>query len=275
MLDERLLCLHQVTLLQQWSLPQFIDGMVRHGIGAVAVWRDRLTECGIDEAARRLADSGLSVVSLCAAGLVTSPVAAEATQAVDAVRRAIDEAVAIRAGNLMFVTGAVDPRDKDIAGTRARVLERLAELAPHARAAGMRIALEPLHPMACGLRSVLNSLKLANDWCDALDADDVFGIAVDTYAVWWDPDLAQEIARAGRRICNFHISDWLADTRDLRLDRGMMGDGLIDLPGIRAMVEAAGYAGHREIEIFSERDWWRRDPDEVIRIVKERYQTAV
>ena len=124
-------------------------------------------------------------------------------------------------------------------------------------------------------RSVLSSLKIANDWCDALGDEDVFRIAVDTYAVWWDPDLEAELARAGPRICAFHVSDWLVDTRDIRLDRGMMGDGVIDIPGIRALVEAAGYSGHREVEIFSERDWWRRDPDEVIRVVKERYQTSV
>ena len=133
-------------------------------------------------------------------------------------RRAIDEAAAIGAGCLVFVAGGVDGRDKRPAAARARTLERLAELAPHARAAGVRIALEPLHPMVCATRSVLSTLALANDWCDALAADDVFGIAVDTYAVWWDPGLEAAIARAGRRICAFHVSDWLADTRDLRLD---------------------------------------------------------
>ena len=103
----------------------------------------------------------------------------------------------------------------------------------------------------------------------------MFGIAVDTYAVWWDPDLEREIARAGKRIIGFHVNDWLTDTQDLRLDRGMMGDGVIDIAGIRRMVEATGYTGHREVEIFSQRNWWKRDPDEVIRIVKERYQTSV
>jgi sugar phosphate isomerase/epimerase len=275
MLDEKLLCLNQVTVLAQWSLSEFIEGAVRHRIGAVSVWRDKLKECGVAEASRMLAGSGLEVASLCAAGLISTPDACEARAALDELKRAIDEAAAIRAGCLMFVAGGVDARDKDLRSTRQRVLERLAEAGAHARAAGMRIALEPLHPMACGTRSVLSTMKLANDWCDALAADDVFGIAVDTYAVWWDPDIETQIRRAGRRICAFHISDWLPDTRDLRLDRGMMGDGLIDIPGIRRLVEAAGYEGYREVEIFSERNWWRRDPDEVIRTVKERYQTAV
>jgi sugar phosphate isomerase/epimerase len=275
MLDEARLCLHQVTVLPQWSTRQFIEGVARHGIGAVALWRDKLAECGAGEANRMLTDQGTAVTSLCAAGLVTSPDSAQAAQAVDDVRRAIDEAAVIRADSLMFVAGGMDPRDKDLTGTRARVLERLAEIASHARAAGVRIALEPLHPMVCATRSVLSSLKIANDWCDALAAEDVFGIAVDTYAVWWDPDIEAEISRAGVRICAFHVSDWLMDTQDLRLDRGMMGDGIIDIPRIRSLVEAAGFTGHCEVEIFSQRDWWRRDPDYVIRIVKERYQTSV
>ena len=273
--DEKRLCIHQVTMLERWSLPQFIDGMVRHKVGAVAVWRDKLAECGVSEGAKRLAGAGLAVTSLCAAGLITTPDATEAARAMDELRRAIDDAAAIRAGSLMFVAGGVDPRDKDLAATRARVLDRLRVIAPHARAAGVKLALEPLHPMTCGTRSVLSTLSIANDWCDALAQDDVFGIAIDTYAVWWDPSLAAEIARAGRRILNFHVCDWLADTRDLRLDRGMPGDGLIDIPGIRRLVEAAGYKGFVEVEIFSARDWWRRDPDEVVRIVKERFQTSV
>jgi sugar phosphate isomerase/epimerase len=275
MLDERQLCLHQVTVLHKWSTREFIEGSVRHGIGAVALWRDKLAQCGIGEAARMLSDQGLAVTSLVSAGLVTSPVAIEAVRAVDEVRRAIDDAAAVGADSLMFVAGGLDPRDKDLPGTRERVVHWLAQLAPHARSVGVRIALEPLHPMVCGTRSVLSSLKIANDWCDTLAAEDVFGIAVDTYAVWWDPDLATEIARAGARICAFHINDWLADTQDLRFDRGMMGDGIIDIPRIRALVEAAGYTGYREVEIFSQRNWWQREPDEVIRVVKERYQTSV
>jgi sugar phosphate isomerase/epimerase len=274
-LDERLLCINQVTVMPQWSVKQLIEGAQRHGISAISIWRDRLKECGTAEAARMLEGRGLTVTSLCSAGQISTPDPAEAAKAIDELKRAIDEAAAIGAGCLVFVAGGVDPRDKNLDSTRARVVERLADITPYARAAGMKLALEPLHPMACGTRSVLSTVKLANDWCDALRAEDVYGIAIDTYAVWWDPDLAGEIARAGSRICAFHISDWLADTQDLRLDRGMMGDGLIDIPGIRRLVEAAGYTGHREIEIFSQRNWWKRDPDEVIRIVKERYQTSV
>ena len=129
--------------------------------------------------------------------------------------------------------------------------------------------------MACATRSVLSTMALANDWCDALGAEDAVGIVVDTYAVWWDPDLARQIARGGQADLRLPHQRLAADTRDLRLDRGMMGDGVIDIRAIRRMVEEAGYEGLHEVEIFSARDWWTRDPDEVIRIVKERHRTAV
>jgi sugar phosphate isomerase/epimerase len=129
--------------------------------------------------------------------------------------------------------------------------------------------------MICAARSVISTTELANDWCDALDAEDIVGIALDTYAVWWDPHVDAQIARAGKRICMFHISDWLVDTQDVRLDRGMMGDGVIDIAGLRRKVEAAGYNGPIEVEIFSKRNWWRRPADEVLQTVKQRYLSAV
>ncbi len=275
MLDDGLLSINQVTVLPQWSLAECIKGLARHEVRGISVWREKLHETGVAEAARLIEDHGLSVSGLCFAGMIASVDEAEAARALDEVRRAIDEAAAIKARCLVFVAGGVDPRARDLAATRARALERVASRIPHARQAGVKIGLEPLHPMLCGHRSVLSTLGIVNDWCDALDADDVIGIAIDTYAVWWEPDLEAQIARAGRRICAFHINDWLADTRDLRLDRGMMGDGVIDIPAIRGTIQAAGYEGQFEVEIFSERNWWKRDPDEVVRVVKERFQTAV
>ena len=275
MLDEKLLSIHQATVLQQWSLKQAIEGIARAKLGAISVWRDKLKEIGAAEASRLLDGHGLTATGLSFAGLITSADKAEAAKARDEVRRAFDEAARIKAPSVVFVAGGVDPRDKDIKAARARALDGLAALVPHARSAGIKIALEPLHPMICATRSVLSTVKMANQWCDALAAEDAVGIAVDTYAVWWDPELDDSIMRAGKRICAFHLSDWLVDTQDLRLDRGMMGDGVIDIPRIRRMVESAGYAGYREVEIFSARNWWKRDPDEVVRVVKERYQTAV
>jgi sugar phosphate isomerase/epimerase len=273
--DLRRLSINQICVLPQWTLPQAIDGLKRHGVPAISVWREKLAEIGVAEARKRLDDAGLAVSGLCFAGLVSSADRAEATAAVDDVRRALDEAQGIGAPCVVFLSGGIDPRDKDLASTRARVLDGLAQLTAHARAAGVAIAIEPLHPMACATRSVLTTLKLANDWCDALGAEDAFGIAFDTYVTWWDPELPAQIARAGKRIRAFHVSDWLVDTQDLRVDRGMPGDGVIDLPAIRRMVEAAGYTGHVEIEILSARNWWKRDPDEVVRTIVERYATAM
>ena len=269
------LSINQICVLPQWSLQQAIEGLARHGVGAISVWREKLAEIGVAEAKKRIDGAGLAVSGLCFAGLISSADAAEAAQARDDVRRAIDEAAGIGAACLVFLSGGVDARDKDLAATRARVLDGLAQLADHARGARVVIAIEPLHPMACATRSVLTTLKLANDWCDALGAEDVFGITVDAYVTWWDPELSAQIARAGKRIRAFHVSDWLLDTQDLRLDRGMPGDGVIDLPAIRRLVEAAGYAGHVEVEIMSARNWWKHDPDEVVRTIVARFATAV
>ena len=274
MLDSHRLSIHQVTLLQQCSTPQFVDALARNGVRCTSLWRDKTREFGVERTAHLIADNGIALSGYCWGGLITSPDRAEAAAARDEVRRALDEAAAVRAPCLVFVAGGVDSRDRNIADARSRALDGVAELIPHARGVGVRIALEPLHPMICATRSVLSTVKLANAWCDHLGAEDIVGIVVDTYAVWWDPDLEAEIARAGKRICSFHVSDWLADTQDLRLDRGMMGDGVIDLPALRRMVEAAGYDGYVEVEIFSQRNWWTRDPDEVIGVIKDRAQTA-
>ena len=144
---------------------------------------------------------------------------------------------------------------------------------PEARAAGVPLAIEPLHPMQAAERACINTLEQALDICDALGEG--IGVAVDVYHVWWDPKLEEQIRRAGRkRILGYHICDWLVPTRDLLNDRGMMGDGVIDLPRIRGWVEGAGYVGFHEVEIFSELDWWQRDPDEVLRVCKQRYREA-
>ena len=156
-----------------------------------------------------------------------------------------------------------------------QVRDGIAALLDHSRAAGVPLAIEPLHPMYAADRACVNTLKQANDLCDALG--DGVGVAVDVYHVWWDPGLEAEIARAGAagRILGFHVCDWLVPTTDLLLDRGMMGDGVIDIRKIRGWVEAAGYDGASEVEIFSQNDWWRRDADEVLATCIERHRTVV
>lgn len=274
MADLAKLSIHQVTLLQQCTTPQFIETMAHHDVRCASLWRDKVREHGVERTAALVADSGITMSGYCFGGLVTSPDAREAARARDDVRRALDEAAALGAPCLVFVAGGVDPAEKSIANARTRALDGIADLIPHARSVGVKLAIEPLHPMICATRSVLSTVGQANRWCDKLAADDIVGIAVDTYAVWWDPDLEAEIARAGKRICAFHVSDWLVDTQDLRFDRGMMGDGVIDIPGIRAMVERTGFDGWVEVEIFSQRNWWKRDTDEVVETIQERFESA-
>ena len=149
-------------------------------------------------------------------------------------------------------------------------MEALIDIVPDARAAGVRIALEPLHPVVCGYRSVISTVDDALAMIGAVRVDDVMGLAVGTYALWWDSRLERQIADAGHHIVNFHVSDWLRETHDVRLDRSMPGDGVIDNRGIRRMVEEASYEGAIEVEILSRLDWWKRDPDDVVRTIVAR-----
>jgi sugar phosphate isomerase/epimerase len=271
------LSINQATTRAQWTLRQAAEGYARAGVPGIAVWRDKLAECGVDEAARTLAGEGLIITGLCRGGMFPAADAAGRRGAIDDNRRAVDEAVAIGARCLVLVVGGLAAGSRDIAGARAMVRDGIGELLPYARAGNMPLAIEPLHPMYAADRACVNTMAHANDLCDELGEG--LGIAVDVYHVWWDPDLEREIGRAGdaardghQRILAFHICDWLVPTTDLLLDRGMMGDGVIDLPGIRRWVEAAGYDGYHEVEIFSAEDWWKRDPDEVVRICIERHR---
>jgi sugar phosphate isomerase/epimerase len=275
MLDESRLAIHQVTLRNQWSFRESIEGLERHGVHATAIWREKLQEINLADAIPILRNHKMNVLALVAGGLVTSPDKTAYQAAIDENRRLIEATAALGAGHLVILSGGLEDGSKDIDGARARALDAIASLVPDARAAGIKLGLEPLHPMICANRSVLCTLEQTNDWLDQLAADDAVGVIIDTYHVWWDPNIAEQIARAGKRICAFHVSDWLPKTKDLRLDRGMMGDGVIDIPSLRSMVESAGYDGPCEVEIFSAGNWWRRDPDEVIEIIKERYRKAV
>lgn len=276
--DEHLLSINQVTTRERWTLAQAIEGYARHGVAGIGTWSDGVREMGLSTAARRIRESGLAVSGHLVGGLLTDRDPAARRARIDDNRRVIEEAAELGARCVVTIAGGMPAGERDIDDARARALEGLAEVLPFARAAGVTLGLEPLHPMITAARSVLPTLELANDWYEVLAAEGDgtgLGIVVDVYAVWWDPNLGREIERAKGRICAFHLSDWLPDTTHLRLDRGMMGDGVIDIPGIRRMVEAAGFEGMREVEIFSARDWWKRDPDEVVRTIRERYRTAV
>lgn len=259
--------------LKAWSLEQLVEGCARAGVTAIAPWRDIVQACGLEQAGRLIRNAGLTVTCLCRGGMFPAADEAGRRAALDDNRRAVDEAVAIGARCLVLIAGGLPKGSKDIAGAHEQVHDGLAALLPHARSAGVPLALEPLHPMYAADRACLNTLAHANDLCDRLG--DGVGVALDVYHVWWDPDLARQIVRTGKRILTYHVCDWLVPTKDLLLDRGMPGDGVIDLRGIRAMVEATGYAGHCDVEIFSAQDWWKRDPAEVLKICLERHQTVV
>jgi len=284
------LSLNTATVKLKWNLAQMIDGCARHGVRGIAPWRDKLAELGAAEAARRIRAAGLTVTGLCRGGMFPAADAAARRAALDDNRRAIDDAATLGAQCLVLVVGGLPAGSRDLAGAREQVREGIAAVLPHARAAGVSLAIEPLHPMYAADRACVNTLAQALDLCDALDPGGAgvhprravdggvwapaaaLGVAVDVYHVWWDPALAAQVARAGAaRLHAFHVCDWLVPTRDLLEDRGMMGDGVIDLRRLRGLVEAAGYRGHHECEIFSSRDWWQRDPDEVLGVMKARH----
>ena len=269
------LAINQYTTLHQWSLPQAIEGYARNGVHAIGIVRDKLQEVGVAEAKRLLRAHDMTVTCVCIGGLLTASDPGRFQANLESTRRVIDEAAELDAECVVFVAGGLPEGSRDLPAARARCLEGLAEVLPYAKETGVTLALEPLHPMICAFRSCLSTLGQANDWIEALGAGPELGIAVDVYHVWWDPDMEREIERAAGRIVSFHVCDWLLDTTDLRLDRGMMGDGVIDIRRIRGLVEATGYDGYREVEIFSERNWWQRDPDEVVAVAKARYLSDV
>ena len=257
------LSLNTATVRKQWNLAQIIDGCARHGIRGISPWRDQVAAMGLKEAARAIRAHNFTVTGLCRGGFFT------AKDWRDDNRRAIEEAHELGAQCLVLVVGSLPQGSKDIRGARTQVRDGIAAILPEARKAGVPLAIEPLHPMQAAERACINTLEQALDICDELG--DGIGVACDVYHVWWDPKLEQQIQRAGKkRLLAYHICDWLVPTRDLLNDRGMMGDGVIDLPLIRSWVQAAGYAGFQEVEIFSELDWWKRDPDEVLRTCKQR-----
>ncbi len=265
------LSLNTVTVKERWGLAECIEGCARHGIPGISPWRDVLQAMGVEQAARHIRDAGLHVSGLCRGGMFPASDEAGRRAAVEDNRRAIDEAHALGAACLVMVCGGLPPGSRDLPGARAMVRDGLAEILPHARSAGVTLGLEPLHPMTCADRSVLSTLGQTLDLCDELGEG--MGVAVDVYHVWWDPELEAQMARAGSRIAGFHVCDWLVPTTDLVFDRGMMGDGAIDIPAVRAMAEAAGYQGAVECELLSRR-WWGEEPDRVLSIIKERHATV-
>jgi len=282
--DPALLSINTATVRAQWALPEIVAGLARHDIRGISPWRDQVARTGVKQAAQLIRDAGLAVSGLCRGGMFPAPDAQGRRAALDDNRRAVDEAATLGAHRLVLVVGGL-PKDargaivsKDLAGAREMVRDGIGELLDYARSAGVPLAIEPLHPMYAGDRACVNTMAHANDLCDELapNGKDGLGIAVDVYHVWWDPGLKVQIERAGAhdRLYAYHICDWLVPTADLLNDRGMMGDGVIDLRLIRGWMQAAGYRGMHEVEIFSSNNWWKRDGDEVLLTCRMRHEQA-
>lgn len=268
--------INTATLGHRAPIAATVEAVARAGFGAIAPWRREIAGQDVVAVARRIRDAGLAVSGYCRSTYLPAADRAGFLAAVEDNRRALDQAAVLGAACFVMVVGSLPAGSRDLAAARAQVAEGTGLLLEHARACGVRLALEPLHPMYAGDRSCLNTLAQALDLAETLDACDapMLGVALDAYHVWWDPDLARQVARAGRRLFALHVCDWLVPTRDLLEDRGMMGDGVIDLPAFRAMAEGAGYAGAVEVEIFSALDWWRRPPAETLAVCAERLQTV-
>ncbi len=281
----RHLSVNTATVRRQGDLLAILEACARHGIPAISPWRDQVASVGLDRAVRLVKDAGLKLSGYCRGGLF--PASGEhRTAARDDNRRAVDEAAAMGAPCLILVAGGLpqyarpgSTPSKDLVAARAMIEDGIAELLAYARTARLPLAIEPLHPMYAADRAAVNTLAQALDIADSLDPggrSGALGVAVDVYHTWWDPDLYAGIARAGRdqRLLAYHVCDWLVPTTDLLNDRGMMGDGVIELRRIRQAVEDAGFAGFSEAEIFSER-WWSQPLDTVLATCVERHRTVV
>ena len=282
--DHRWLSINTATVRAQWPLDRIVSECAQRGIRAISPWRDQVAAAGMAKIEALLQATGIELSGYCRGGMFPAATAAGRAAALDDNRRAVDEAKTLNAPCLVLVVGGLPgalaghAEHNDLAAARNDVRDGIAATLDYARGVGMPLAIEPLHPMYAADRACVNTMEQALDICDALDPakTGALGVAVDVYHVWWDPKLQAQIARAGReRLLAFHVCDWLTPTRDLLNDRGMMGDGVIDIPRIRGWVEAAGFGGYSEVEIFSAENWWKREGGEVLDTCIARHRSAV
>jgi len=282
--DHRWLSINTATVRAQWKLDRIIDECAQRGIKAISPWRDQVAEIGLEKIARQVRANGLELSGYCRGGMFPGSTEQDRKRALDDNRRAVDEAKTLDAVCLVMVVGGLpgalqgQPQHKDIRRARSEVRDGLAATLEYACQVRMPLAIEPLHPMYAAERACVNTMEHALDLCDELDParSGALGVAVDVYHVWWDPKLQDQITRAGKeRLFAFHVCDWLVPTRDLLNDRGMMGDGVIDIPRIRSWVEACGFAGYSEVEIFSTGNWWKRPGGDVLDTCIARHRSAV
>lgn len=252
------LCIHTITT-KPWSIEECAKHFSQAGVKGITVWRDAMDGRSIAKTGAMIREHNLQVVSLCRGGFFPSVDRTKRREAIEDNLKAIEEAVELQAPLIVLVCGA-DPA-QSLEDSRQQIREGIETILPQARAAGVKLAIEPLHPMYADTRSAINTLAQANAMAEAIQSPFV-GVAVDAYHVWWDPDLETEIKRCGQNghLFAFHISDWNLPTTDLLLDRGLMGEGCIPIKKIRSWVEAAGFKGFNEVEIFSSK-FWKEDQD--------------
>lgn len=268
--DTRKLCVHTITT-KPLPMEQVLELYPKYGIAGITVWRQALEGRDVAKAGKQLRDAGMSIVSLCRGGFFPAADEAGRKKAVGENIEAIDEAAALGAPLVVLVCGAVP--GQPLEDSRKQIADGIAAVAGHAQKAGVKLAVEPLHPMYADSRSAINTMRQANDLCEALKLPNV-GVAVDVYHLWWDPELQGEIARCGRNghLYAFHICDWRTPTEDLLNDRGLMGDGCIDVKQIRGWVEEAGFDGFNEVEVFSNR-YWAMDQRMYLERIVDAYKT--
>jgi sugar phosphate isomerase/epimerase len=262
------LCMHTITT-KPWSIELAIEQYQKAGVHGITVWRNALEGKSIPAVRQRIQNAGLKVVSLCRGGFFPSIEKKERKKAIEENLRIIEEAGELGAPSIVLVVGA-DPR-QSLEASREQIEEGIVRINAAAKAAGVRLSIEPLHPMYADTRSAVNTLQQANDMCDRINSPNV-GVAADVYHLWWDPNLEREIARSGAadRIFAFHVCDWRSPTRDLLNDRGLMGEGCIPVRKIRSWVEQAGFNGFIEVEIFSDH-YWTMDQNRFLEMIVDAY----
>ena len=270
------LSLNQYTTFH-WTVREAVDGCARAGLGWIGLWRDKVEAQGLRESAKLVKDAGLRVSSLCRGGMFPTDSETERKKRIDDNLRAIDECVTLGTDTLVLVCGGLP--SPDIAAARRMVYDGIAAIVPYAQGRGVKLGIEPLHPMYCADRNVIVTLGQANDFATELNRQfpeyrTPVGVVIDVFHVWWDPAVYEEIARAEGHIFGFHVCDWITPVPDMLKARGMMGDGWIELRKLREAVDAAGYDGPIECEIFNQA-LWDRPGDEVLELMKRRFLAEV
>jgi sugar phosphate isomerase/epimerase len=263
------LCIHTITT-KPWNIEEAAKNYSAEGVKGITVWRDALANRDIRQTGRLLRDHGLNIVSLCRGGFFPNKEKEKRKLAIEDNLKAIEEAVDLGTQLIVLVCGA-DPV-QSLEDSRMQIQEGIQTILPQAEAAGIKLAIEPLHPMYADTRSAINTLAQANDMAEQINSPHV-GVAVDVYHLWWDPNLEQEVKRCGENdhLFAFHICDWNSPTVDILLDRGLMGDGCIPVNKIRSWVEATGFNGFYEVEIFSNK-YWRQDQSQYLKKIIKAYK---